>query len=750
MGGRLLVWAVVLVAAMVAGLPVRADQARDQLLSAVPGAAEKAQRWLLGCIRDNGSLTDREDENACVALALLESGLPISDAKFKRLIAHVVGRKSKRIQFLALRTELLARILPQMSGGSRRAAEAVLNKDLATVLKNQQDDGVWYYEIGRWGNMDATFAAYQALLLCIAEGYRVPDTHLTKTVTFFVQRQKESGGWAGNPQDNPDDGTDLVTTMRALTCLAQIGEDVSSGHTGVSKTEQALRQRITKAMGRVQNAYRDWAGGDDKTRDWFFHRQGYFLARWVHSVPTDTIGNANLADKWFLRVLRMQAGNGRWQTPRQEDGSTRNIVATAYVLYQLAQLAKAPLVCEMVEEREAAVLANRGLWNAVETLSLRAPQLMCYDRARPGLDYDRFKDVPLIYLRITDSFRLADQEKANLRRYVVHGGTILAQLDGGNRDLVAVARRELDGLWPGVRLEPVQRGHAVWKTAAPVSQRPTVLGLDDGVRTFGFVFQSNLICDLALGRAGSRQQAFQMFENMVHYALEGEPDLARQLDVAADKATPKLGPSRIVSVGLMTPKARADAPVPPYDGWARAAEVLGKGAGLRLLGPKAMACTDENLPLCDVAYLPLAEGVRLGDGEVQGLKAYLAGGGFLLMEARLGDGRVLSVARRLAAALGLKMAVAPKDCPMLTGQFAGAAVGFNVERTHRRTDGTLNQTATELRLLTLDGKVVGAYSPLDLVVSASGIRCWGLRGYAPSDARRILANLIVSRSLKSE
>jgi len=739
----------VLLAVAGASSVCRADPSRDQLREAAPGAAQKARAWLLGHVRGDGSLTDREHENAYVALALLESGAPLTDANFQRLISYLASRKSKRIEFLSLRAELLARALPRLSGGARRTAETVLNADLATVLKNQRDDGVWYYEVGRWPNMDATYAAYQTLLLGIAEGYKVPDAPLTKAVAFFVQRQQERGGWAGNPQDNPNDGTDFVTTMRGLTCLAQVGEDVSTGRTGASKGEEALRQRVAKALDYVRNPYRDWAGGDEKVRDWYFHRQGYFLARLIHSVPMETIGDANLARDWFLRVLRMQAGDGHWETPKQEDGSNSNVVATAFVLYELAQLAKPPLVCEMVEDRSAAVLANRGLWNAVEVLSLGAPRAMCYDRARLGLDYDRFKDVPLAYLRITDAFRLADQEKTNLRRYVASGGTILAQLDGGNRDLVAVAERELAVLWPGVSLEPLQRSHAVWKTAGTVAQRPTLLGLDDGVRTFAFVFQSNAICDLALGRSAARVAAFQTFDNIVHYALEGELDLAARLDVAeADTTAVKLGPGKIVSIGLVTPKPGAEASALPYDGWASAAGVFPKSAGLRLLGPKTIGCADPNLPLCDVAYLPLVDGLRLADDEAAALKAYLAGGGFLLMEARLGDGRALSVARRLAAAAGLAMAAAPRDCPMLTGQFGDGAKGFDVERTHLRADGKLTQGATELRLLTAGDKVVGAYSPRDLAVSASGIRCWGLRGYAPSDARRILANVIVSRSRK--
>jgi hypothetical protein len=89
------------------------------------------------------------------------------------------------------------------------------------------------------------------------------------------------------------------------------------------------------------------------------------------------------------------------------------------------------------------------------------------------------------------------------------------------------------------------------------------------------------------------------------------------------------------------------------------------------------------------------------------------------------------------------------DHALLTGRFDGGAVGFDLRRTHRRADGKLVEADTELQLLLLGDRVVGVWSPLDLMVSAAGVRCWGLRGLAPSDARRVVANVIISRTVPS-
>jgi hypothetical protein len=89
------------------------------------------------------------------------------------------------------------------------------------------------------------------------------------------------------------------------------------------------------------------------------------------------------------------------------------------------------------------------------------------------------------------------------------------------------------------------------------------------------------------------------------------------------------------------------------------------------------------------------------------------------------------------------------DEALLSGKFSETAAGFNMTTARQRVNGTLRTLPTDLRLLvTEDGKTVGVYSPLDLAVSASGIRCYGLRGYAPVDARRLLVNLLLSRVAK--
>lgn len=723
---------------------------RGEVAAKLPGAVLRARNWILGQQRPDGWLSDSHDDDALAALALLESGLSPRDERFRRLLSRLMSVTGARTRFVAARAEVLIRSLPRLSGGVRKAAETGLKQDLATLVARRRKDGVWYDRKNRDPRMTATFRAYQAFLLCRAEGYKAPTESLQTPVAMLLRSQKAGGTWSGNPWDDPNGGNSLSTMTQAMVCLAQWGDDGCACRGKPTKLQTALGGALDRVIrcNEIQNSYNNWAMDNNRVRDWNFHRQSYLLGRLLHSVPLDTLGEVGLAERWHLKVLQKQHTDGHWETPRFDQGWNRDFLATAGSLYLMAQLAKPVLVCELVEEPGKAYLGNRGLWAAIERLSLRGPRPMRYDRARLGFDWDRFRDVPLVWLKATASFRLAPAERRNLRKYAGGGGTILVQLDCGDRSAKEAVAQELKAIWPSLELTTLQRPHPVWSTRAMVTQRPIVLGLDDGVRTFALVFQSNLECDLAQG-AGARPTAYQLFGNLVSYALEGRLPLGPVFPQSAEKAPLAAGKRSAVGIGLLRPATPPAGLLMPYDGWALATTLLTDAKlPVKVLGPKALSPTDERLRYCDLAYLPCDETVRLSDEEVVSLRGWLASGGFLVMDSRRGDVKADRAVKRLIASLGL-VSVPAKGSPLVTGQFPHGAKGFAVDSLPIRENGTLKpRPTTDLRLLRLDGKPVGLYSPLDLVVSASGIRCWGLRGYAPEDARRILANLILSATDK--
>lgn len=748
-----------IVAACVALGPARAGQAAepDDLTKAARKAASRGSKWLLGQQEASGRFIDRDYENAMAAVALLEAGTPMKAPAMQRLIAALVSESSSETRFLALRCEALLWAVPQMSGAARRLAEKALKTDLATLATNQHTDGYWQWRPGRFGHdHTATFLTQQALALATAGGYPIPDAVLDRTIAFHIARQRQDGGWSSNIAERPSENTDHWTTMRSLGIVA-LGTSRND-----DETRAMLRERILRGAEQMAHPLQHWPNPDDKTRDLGHHDMGTYVAWFYRLSPIQTLGEGPLREGWLAAAVAGQSSSGMWQSNRPQDPAglvprdvtrRRDIGATTRALWQVAQVAKPVLVAEAVDELSKAVLTNRGLWTAVEAWSMRRGQPMRYDRVRLGLDLDRYRDLPVLYLTLAEDTRWAEKEKANLRAYVAGGGLIFIQLADTNRLAVNKARERLDDLWPGCGLTPLPARHPLLSATASVGSRMALYGMDDGVRTFLLLAQADVTDDWAKGPA-AKVPAMRLFDNLIHYATEAQDDpevaLDRPKDDPAPAASPKAGPTKFVTVGQLRPRSAGEAQPPVvYEAWPHIAELVPeKDTGLKLLGPKPLAPSDEKLELCDVAHMTIDDGTRLTDEEAAAIADYLSGGGFLLMECRMGDIRAPRNLRRLTAAIGVKMADAKETSPLVTGKFDGKAQGFDVTEVYLRADGELDEDAPELELLMLDDRVVGLACPRDLSLSASGIRCYGLRGYAPTDARRIMANVVLSRTAR--
>jgi hypothetical protein len=726
------------------------EQARAKLEKLLPDVIEKAQAWLIAQQRRDGSFVNDQFGNAFIPFSLLESGLPAKHPAMQRAIEYLLKARGNETQMLAVRLELLVRFRAQLPATTRGPLDDRIASDLKDLLAAQAPDGVfkWSPTSGNWQGQagEFTFEAFKALRFCADQGLRVPDTVLKKTVAMYVADQNSNGGWSNSSKGKDAEGSDGVLSIRALANLAAFGLDQSCRE-GAAKSDFAIADAAREAVKYLRdNNYRWLATGKEPPDPWAL-RQAYYLGSFVHVLPGEMLGGTRLVQDFCLPLATRQEDGGNWRGPLE----------TAFALYLLAQEAQPPLICDLVDA-DAPSIGNRALLAAVEHLSLAGPLAVRYDRARIGPDFKLWEKTPLVFLDATDKFKLADDEKKNLRDYVAAGGTILVQIHCGKKEVLDAVTRELQPLWPAIVLQPLRPNHPVWTCDSSISSgiRSPILGLDDGVRTFAFLFQKNLIGDLAAGAvAGGNPTAFQMFRNVAAYALEGDWNFTKPLNTAgpAIPATLQPGKARTIAVALVVPAARADAPSEapplPYNGWPLAAEPITKAAPkFKLLGPKPLAATNENLSICDLAYLSVTSSAALGDDELAALKNYVAGGGFLLLEARLGDEALDKSARKISDALGLQIESA-KGSPLLTGQFGGGANGYDVSKTSPRKGGKLLAPAeTDLRLLTLAGKTVGVYSPLDLNVSASGIRCWGLRGYSPAEARQILANIILFRTAR--
>ncbi len=737
--------------------PIGEVQARARLEKLLPEVFEKAQTYLLAQQRRDGSFAGDPFGNAFVTLSLLETGLSAKNPALQRAVDYLLKVRNNETTFLALRLEVLVRVRAQMAASARGPLDERISADLKDLLEAQMANGA--FRSSPTSNSqpnppcELTFEAFKALRFCTDQGFKVPEAALKKTVAMYVAFQNSNGGWSNSTKGKDLDGSDGYLTLRAAAGLAAFGQDQSCREGG-AKSDQAIAEAARESAKYLREntwGWCRWAAKGNDPRDFWFYRQVSLVGGFLHAMPLTRFDEGGVVEDFCLPLVARQGP--------EKDGHWNGPVETAFALHPLAYEARPILICELVET-EAPLVGNRGLLAATERLSLaERPVAVRYDRGRIGADYPLWEKTPLAFLDATDKFKLADDEKKNLRDYVTGGGTLVVQIHCGKKEAFEAVTRELQSLWPALAVQPLRPNHPVWTADGLVStsSRPGVLGLDDGVRTFGFIFQKNLIGDFA---GGGEPTSLQLFRSVTAYALEGdwnfkplEPPAPAAVATSAAPATPaaaaapRPGEARTVAVAQIVPSASA--PPPGYNGFSPAAEPVTRAAPkFKLLGPKPLVATDEHLAVCDLAWLSVTTSSTLGEAELAALKKYVAGGGFLVLEARLGDEANDKSARTMAEALGLQIEPA-KGSALATGEFGGEARGYDVSKTSPRKGGKLSAaTETDLRLLTLGGKTVGVYSPLDLNISASGIRCWGLHGYSAREAREILANILISRTVK--
>ena len=126
------------------------------------------------------------------------------------------------------------------------------------------------------------------------------------------------------------------------------------------------------------------------------------------------------------------------------------------------------------------------------------------------------------------------------------------------------------------------------------------------------------------------------------------------------------------------------------------------------------------------------------------LKNYLAGGGFLFAEAALGDKRFDESLRAMIGTSGLTFKRLDATSPLIGGQLPNGAIGYNVNSvgyTYALRDERMGKPLPELLGIYLGEKMVGVYSPYDIMFRQTGCEAFDCRGYDADDARALAMNV---------
>jgi len=350
-------------------------------------------------------------------------------------------------------------------------------------------------------------------------------------------------------------------------------------------------------------------------------------------------------------------------------------------------------------------------------------------------------DAPILYLsgNQTLSFSAADEEK--LRTFVRQGGLILGNADCSN-PLFATSFKKLGSkLFPPYEFRALPVGHLIYEQnflRKNWRNPPQVQGLSNGARELMVLLPAG---DPArfwqTGAVAGHEAVYELMANLFLYCTERRDPRTRGDSWIVTKR-PEVTATRTVKLARLQHDYNWD---PEPGGWTRLAAILHNENQLDL-AVEPVKLGEGKLAGYKLAHLTTTAKVKFTDAQRAELKAFVEGGGTLLVDAAGGDPLAAeSLEAELTAVAGSKPTPLPLDDPLYAR--LGVSADQIVYRPYamKRTLGQIK--GPRLRGAAVKGRTAVLFSPEDLSVGLVGQSVDGIFGYTPASAVAIVKAVVM-------
>jgi hypothetical protein len=239
----------------------------------------------------------------------------------------------------------------------------------------------------------------------------------------------------------------------------------------------------------------------------------------------------------------------------------------------------------------------------------------------------------------------------------------------------------------------------------------------------------------------TKRPNYELAINLFIYA-SGKAELRNRLnsphlDMPGLKPVHTLRLARIKHAGNWNPEPHS---------WDRFARHLKQHTGWAL---DSIPSTPAELKLdTPIAHLTGTSELTLTDADAASLKAYIESGGTLLIDPCGGSGPFAQSTRALLAKLipNAQLQPIPQTDPLFRASQPGLE-DLGDPRLRPFTEQHLGKSPSRLEQLTL-GKGRILFSPIDLSTALVGSNAWGIQGYDPNYALKLVKNIAISAAAR--
>ena len=667
------------------------------------------------------------------------------DARLQAALKHLDALTPETVYVRAFRTMVYAR-LPAADYADRMKADA------EWLAKHQGRSGGWGYgpnhsttrlEPNRTDSSNTQLAVL-ALREAAERGTVLPKALWLGVGKFWTGSQNSDGGWgyvppspSGRRLKGSSHGSMAAAGVASLLSLLDSGWGTADDQKALGNGFAWLTQNYS-----VQGVP-GWVWGP--TNQWPYYYL-WTLARACNHAGVRDIGGKNWYRELVAEVLSHQRGDGGWSTAAEGEPPKDAVVRTCFALLALMQ-ARAPVLAGELGGRAGTLGAMAGM---TRWLGASFGRPVTWGALATADGPREFAEAPLLYIDVRGSAELQALPGKAIRDFVLGGGTVVVNTPVSSKTTAAVQKYFVTLFQRFEYLaHPISANHAIWSVHSPIppESRPKIIGVSDACRTRIFILADGIGKHWSRSASGSSSRSVltRLAVNLLLYTTNLDPPRSRL-------ARPRPAPTTQPSGGAR--RAASVARVRHAGGWAACPTALFQ---LSRVLTEAVSVAVEPQPAVDlnkdvpsgvhVLWMTGSRDPKLSAEQKAQLKKYVESGGTLFVDSTVGQTEFATAVGSMLETIfgeGSLQELGAKH-PLITGEFGGG-LGSDIRKvryTRGAGKGQAEKDITGVMGVQVNGRLAVIFSHLGVTCPLEGLPTYGCAGFAPDDARRLAANVIL-------
>jgi hypothetical protein len=602
------------------------------------------------------------------------------------------------------------------------------------------------------GGYSHSRSQYGALGLWVAEqaGFEVPNKAWQAIEAGWVRNQDKTGGWRyKHPSDpTPHDPTPGMTAA-AVASLFITADSLHASRGLDCKSDSGNIPALDKGLAWLAKNMNLVATDQEYDRD-FPLITLYAVERIGVAGGLKYIGDVDWYAKGSDWLVKGQLSTGTWGGTGV-GGMFDAHVQTCFAVIFLSR-GRAPVVINKLQYaapgRTAKDKPDETAWNnrprdaanAVRWMARNLERDLNWQVVNLSRPVRELHDAPILYVAGNAPPTFTDEEKAKLRQYIEEGGLIVGHADCRDDKFVKAMLKLGGELFPQYEFRELPENHPIYVDQnfkrTNWRRKPGVQGMTNGTRELMLVLRDDP------GRAWQQQNPkepsdFELPTNIYLYAIDKQNALFKGQSYLVD-VDPKVSPTRTVKLARLEYGGDWN---PEPAGWRQLAAVLNNRFKTKLDVAQVKLGTGK-LGEYRVAHLTGTREFKFTAAERDELKAFVAAGGTLLVDAAGGSGVfAVAVENELRSIWpDAKLEALPRDHALYAA--GGAKLTEFGWRNYARTKvGGLS--GPRIKALTVNNRPAVIYSPDDLSTGWMAAPFDGIVGYDPKTATEIGVRMVL-------